>query len=162
MEIDIMNKGVNSTNIIVARSQFEPIQMPVCMELGSSVHLAALANLIERRKHFNTGGFRSLPNCVHATNWCACMIYSAESYVIFNLGCVSLLEQSNFSVFYFAAKQSSLRTHFLNLFLMSTAIPVFVCVIWHNSTVAFGCMWALFVSLWWLCYRTSRSEEHTV
>ena len=46
---------------MLGRSQFEPIQMPVYMELGSSVNLEALVNMIELRKQFNTGGPKIFP-----------------------------------------------------------------------------------------------------
>ena len=73
--------GLNSVKLTVpGRSQFEPIQMPVCMELGSSMHLEALISMIELRTHFNTGSSRCLLNRVHVVNWCVCVAYSAESY----------------------------------------------------------------------------------
>ena len=61
MQIGITNYGLNSVKLIALGSiQFEPIQMPVCMELGSSVHLEALVSMIELRKQFNTGGPKEL------------------------------------------------------------------------------------------------------
>ena len=66
--------------------------MPVCMELGSSMHLEALISMIELRKHFNTGSSRRLLNRVHVVNWCVCVAYSAESYEIFTLGCVGFVK----------------------------------------------------------------------
>ena len=60
MQIGITNYGLNSVKLIaLGTSQFEPIQMPVCMELGSRVHLEALVSMIELRKQFNTGGPRN-------------------------------------------------------------------------------------------------------
>ena len=62
MKIDIENQGLNSVRLIVlGRNQFEPIKMPIFMELGSSVHLEALVSLIELRKQFNIGGPRRFP-----------------------------------------------------------------------------------------------------
>ena len=53
--------GHSPNLIVLGRSSFEPIQMPICMELGSSVHLEALVSMIELRKQFNTGGPRNFP-----------------------------------------------------------------------------------------------------
>ena len=62
------------------------------MKLGSSVYIEALVSMIEQRKHFNTGSSRRLLNSVHATYWCVCVVYSAESYVVFTLGCVGFVK----------------------------------------------------------------------
>ena len=66
--------------------------MPVCMKLGSSMHIEALVSMLELCKQIYTGGSRRLLNRMHATHWCVCVVYSAESYVIFTLGCVGFVK----------------------------------------------------------------------
>ena len=69
MQNGMKDQGLNSVKrIVLGWSQFEPIQMLVCMEVGSNMHLEALVNIIELRNHFNTGGFRRLLDRVHATH----------------------------------------------------------------------------------------------
>ena len=41
--------------IVLGGGQVEPIQMPVCMELGSSMHIETLVSMIKQRKGKYTG-----------------------------------------------------------------------------------------------------------
>jgi hypothetical protein len=84
---------LNSVKLnVLGRSPFEPIQMPVCMELGSSVHLEALGSMINLRKQFNTEVPRAFPNCMYATQGCIWVEYSAKLYELFTLGCIAFVE----------------------------------------------------------------------
>ena len=69
-------------------------QMPVCMKLGSSMHIEALVSMIGLCKQIYIGGSRRLLSRMSATHWCACVVYSAESYGIFTftLGCVGFVK----------------------------------------------------------------------
>ena len=89
---------------MLGRSQFEPIQMPVRMELGSSMHFEALVSMLELRKHLNTESPRRLLDRVHATHWCACVAI-ALNCMLFQLWAVSA--SSNFSVADLASEQST-------------------------------------------------------
>ena len=62
------------------------------MKLGSSMHIEALVSMLGPCKQIYTGGSRRLLNRVHAAHWCVCVVYSAESYVIFTLGCVGFVK----------------------------------------------------------------------
>ena len=138
---------------MLGRSQFEPIQMPVCMELGRSVYLEALVSINELRKHFNTESSRRLLSCVNAIYWVLAW-YVALNRMLFSIWAVSA--SSNFSVANLATKQSTQRAIFL--FCSNLSIRVWFICLPFNSPVAFGCIWAFFVSLWWLCYKTSKSR----
>ena len=74
--------------------------------------------------------------------------------IVFSLWAVSV--KSNFSVADLASKQSTQRAILLFCSNLSTRIW-FLCAS-CNSPVGFGCMWALFVAPWCLCYRTSKSR----
>ena len=74
--------------------------------------------------------------------------------IVFSLWAVSV--KSNFSVADLASKQSTQRAVLLFCSNLSTRIW-FLCAS-CNSPVAFGCMWALFMPPWWLCYKTSKSR----
>jgi hypothetical protein len=62
------------------------------MELGRSMHIEAVVSMIELRKHFNIGSSKRSLNRAHVTHWRVCAEYSAESYVIFTLGCVGFVK----------------------------------------------------------------------
>ena len=130
---------INSVKFIVpGRRQFEPIQMPVCMELGSSMHIEALVSMIELRKHFNTGSSRRLLNSVHATYWCVCVVYSAESYIIFTLGCVGFVKilrvrfchkkrASNARIFIFYSPQCNVFCSFVHSITARRILVAYGC-----------------------------------
>ena len=80
--------------------------------------------------------------------------YIALNRMLFSLWAVSA--SSNFSVADLASKQSTQRAFFL--FCSNLSIRVWFLCLPFNSPVAFGCIWALFVSPWWLCYKTSKSR----
>ena len=79
---------------MLGRIQVELSLMLVCMNLGSSVHvhIEALVSMIGLCKQIYKGGSRRLLSRMHATHWCACVVYSAESYVIFTLSCVGFVK----------------------------------------------------------------------
>ena len=127
--------------------------MPVCMKLGSSMHIEALVSMLGPCKQIYTGGSRRLLNRVHAAHWCVCVVYSAESYVIFTLGCVGFVKLFRG---WFSFKTEHPTRGFLFCSNLSTRIW-FLCAS-CNSPVGFGCMWALFVAPWCLCFGTSKSR----
>ena len=138
----MINSVLNSVKIIASgRIQVEPIQMPVCMKLGSSSHIEALVSMIELRNQIYTGGPRRLSNCIYATYECICVKYSAKSYVVSTLVCVGFVEL--FGVRFFT-KQSSQRAYFYFHSPLYTRVW-FRCA-WCNSMAAFGYIWVLFVA----------------
>ena len=74
--------------------------------------------------------------------------------IVFSLWAVSA--KSNFSVADLASKQSTQRAIFL--FCSNLSTRGWLLCASCNSPVGFGCMWALFVAPWCLCYRTSKSR----
>ena len=80
--------------------------------------------------------------------------YIALNRMLFSLWAVSA--SSNFSVADLASKQSTQRAIFL--FCSNLSTRGWLLCASCNSPVGFGCMWALFVAPWCLCYRTSKSR----
>ena len=140
---------INSVKLIVlGRSQFGPIRMPVCMELVAActlTHIEALVSMVELRKHFNTGSSRRLLKRVHATHWCVCLVYNAESYIIFTLGCVGFVKL--FRVRFYHKTEKPTR-----VFLFSSLL----CI--EQQHGGFDCIWALLAASRCLWYRTSKSR----
>ena len=67
MKMDIITLEPRSVRIIVLSGiQLEPIQLPVCIKLGSSMHIEVLVSLVEQRTHLYTGTSRRLPECAVA------------------------------------------------------------------------------------------------